>query len=134
MNNLSDGDFVSALEGCRLSNESFHHRDHLRLAWLYLRRHGPAGARLRIAESIRRFAAHHGSPDRYHETITQAWLLLIAEAASRASGHADFDAVLAAFPDLLDKDTPRKYYSEALLQSAAARTAFVEPDLAPLGS
>ena len=38
---MTDQEFAAAIETCRLPNAQFHHRDHLRLAWIYLRRYGP---------------------------------------------------------------------------------------------
>lgn len=124
---LTDQEFADAFESCRLPNEWFHHRDHLRLAWIYVRRYGAASAGGRIGESIRRYAAHHGQPGKYHETVTMAWLRLLAQ-ASECSGAASFAELLAACPELLDPNTLQQYYSPGLLASESARTVFVPPD------
>lgn len=126
---MTDDQFVDAFETCKLPKEMFHHRDHLRLAWIYLRKYGSAVARERTVESIRRYAAHLGVSEKYHETITIAWMLLLEAAAQRGSC---FEDVLAASPELLDKDTLQRYYSSGLLKSDDARKAFVAPDLVPL--
>ena len=57
----TDQEFVRMFEACELPNESFHHRDHIRLAWIYLERYGELEARGQIAGAIRKFAAHHRS-------------------------------------------------------------------------
>ena len=124
---MNDHEFVDAFETCRLPNELFHHRDHLRLAWIYLERYGASDAPARIAESIRRYAAHHGESDKYHETITVAWLRLVADSTGRMRA-ASFDELLAACPELLDKNTLHHYYSPELLASETARTQCVAPD------
>jgi len=129
---LSDDEFTNAFESCELPNEAFHHRDHLRLAWIYLRSYGPVEAQARMSESIRRFAAHHGSADKYHETITVAWLRLVCNAIRRTPRQAAFEDVLAVFPGLLAKTALSEHYSSAVLESAAARMVFVEPDLKPI--
>ena len=41
---LPDDEFLRAFFGLTLANSEFHHRDHLRLAWLAVRRHGPDAA------------------------------------------------------------------------------------------
>ncbi len=123
---MTDEEFVRAFERCEISNADFHHRDHVRLAWLYVRRYG-AAADHRIAAGIRNFAAHHGKLDKYHETMTIAWMRLVEPAAALKS----FDEVTAAFPRLLDKGYVREFYSEELLSSAAARKTFAEPDKHP---
>jgi len=126
---MTDRQFVEAFETCTLPKEQFHHRDHLRLAWIYLKSHGSAAARVRIVESIRRYAAHLGVSEKYHETITIAWMRIVEQAADDLPS---FEDVLAVMPELRDKDTLQTYYSPAVLQSEEARTRFVEPDLKPL--
>lgn len=129
---MSDEEFVEAFESCVLPNEMFRHREHLRLAWIYLRRYGSSEAHARVAESIRTYAEHLGAIHKYHETVTQAWLCLVANADNCLPEAASIEDILAAFPDLLDKSVLRRYYSSALLESDAARIEFVEPDLEPL--
>lgn len=130
---LTDQEFVEAFETCRLPIEQFHHRDHLRLAWIYLRRLGVPAAAVRLGESIRRYAAHHGKPEKYHETVTVAWLRLLAGSANR-SGASSFEELLAASPDLLDKNTLQQYYSPKLLAFESARAQFILPDRKALPS
>jgi hypothetical protein len=129
---LTDLEFVRMFEACELSNDSFNHRDHIRLAWIYLQRYPEPDAQRQMAGAIRRFAAHHGKSDKYHETITVAWLRLIASAMARQPMDASFDELTIAAPELLDKRSIEKFYSTAVLASAAARTYWVEPDLRPL--
>jgi len=124
---VTDQEFVEAFETCRLPNDQFHHRDHLRLAWIYLGRYGASAAAVRIAESIRRYASQHGASAKYHETVTIAWLHLVAESARRCPG-SSFDQLLQASPELVDKNTLHQYYSPELLASETARIHFVPPD------
>jgi len=127
---MNDDEFVRAFEACRLSNGGFHHRDHIRLACIYLQRYGEADATERITQSIRNFAARHGKSEKYHQTMTVAWMRLVADAARRSQG--GFEELTARFPALLDKSTLNAFYSEALLKSEAARSTFIEPDLKAL--
>jgi N-formylglutamate deformylase len=129
---MTDQEFVAAFETCTLPNEDFHHRDHLRLAWIYLEQFGLAKARERLAESIRRYALYHGKSEKYHHTVTIAWLQLIEHAVRGASGGASFEDVLKQFPGLLNRKALDQYYSAAALGSPAARTSFVPPDKEPL--
>ena len=128
---MTDDEFIRAFESCTLPEAMFHHRDHLRLAWLYLGRHGRDGARVRIAKSILRYAASLGKAEKYHHTITLAWLKLVEHAVHRAP-HANFETLLAAHPYLLDKTALEAHYSSSLLGSESSRQTFVEPDLTPL--
>ena len=129
---LTDLEFVRMFEACELANDSFRHRDHIRLAWIYLERYGEPEARGQIAGAIRKFAAQHGKTDKYHETITVAWLRLVRSAMARVPLDASFEELTIAAPELLDKRTIEKFYSTAVLASEAARTYWVEPDLQPL--
>ena len=128
---MNDEDFAQAFERCEISGESFHHKDHVRLAWIYLRRYGPDEAPAHISAVIRRFAAHHGASHKYHETITLAWMRFVALAMRNAPESASFEDLVGAFPKLLDKNSLGEFYSTAVLESEAARASWVEPDLQP---
>jgi hypothetical protein len=125
---MSDDAFMCAFEKCKLPNEVFRHREHVRLSFIYLRRHGFDGARVKIAEGIRRYALHNGAAQKYHETITIAWLRIIQDAMANVPDEAGFEDMLKVFPGLLDKDKLAEFYSSELLRTDRARGAFVEPD------
>ena len=36
---MTDDEFIASFENCSLANESFHHSDHVRMAFLYLCRY-----------------------------------------------------------------------------------------------
>ena len=129
---LSDEAFVEAFEACTLPKETFHHRDHLRLAWLYLRQDDFPAAAGRIEASIRRFAAHLGISEKYHHTITIVWLRLVAAAMSKTGGEVTLGSFFERNPELLDQNLPYQFYSRERLFSDAARAAWIEPDLQPL--
>jgi hypothetical protein len=128
---MDDAEFLRRFEDCTL--EDFRHRDHVRLAWLCLREHGWDGAVERVRSGIRRFAAHHGAARKYHETMTVAWLALVAAAMESEAGAAGFDDLLEAHPRLLDSGALSEHYSPTLLASERAREAWNEPDLRPIG-
>lgn len=129
---MSDEAFVAAFESCELPNGVFRHREHVRLTFIYLRHYGFEGAGKQIREAIRRYALHNGAPQKYHETITMAWLRIVQEASSSVPNGASFEDMIEAYPDLLNKSTLAKYYSEELLGSRVARSSFVEADRAAL--
>jgi hypothetical protein len=128
---MHDQDFVTAFEACALPAEAFHHRDHVRLAWLYLKELPPAAALVRFTEGLQRFAHAHGKPGLYHETITWAYLLLIRERMARAEEGETFEEFAAANPDLLTwkPSVLESYYQAETLGSELARRVFVMPDL-----
>lgn len=126
-----DEAFLRAFEDGSLEKGAFRHRDHVRLAWLCLRLDTPERALARVAHGVRAFAARHGVPQLYHETLTRVWLRLVA-GAMRGRADASFDTFAAARPWLFDTSLPGRFYRPATLESAAARAGWVEPDLAPL--
>jgi len=124
---MNDRDFVAAFEACEIDGGEFHHTDHIRLAWIYLREHPLLEAIERFTASLKRFAAHHGATGLYHETITWAYLLLIHE---RMNGETSFDDFRAANADLFTwkPSILSAYYRDETLASDRARRAFVLPD------
>lgn len=97
---MTDDAFVAAIETCTLPKEEFTHRNHLRLAWLYLRDHEAADADRRIVATIRAYATSLGAAAKFSEPLTVTWMRRV-EAAMAQTPAADFDTFLAAQPDLL---------------------------------
>jgi hypothetical protein len=126
---MSDDDFVTAFERCAIAARDFHHADHVRLAWIYLKRHSLIEAIDRFTSSLRRFTAHHGAARRYHETITWAYLLLIHERMQRGTAD-DWQGFRLANNDLLHwkPSVLERYYTPETLASEMARRTFVLPD------
>jgi len=58
--------FLSAFEVGEIPNAGFRHRDHLLMAWLYLRRDGTERGSESIVAGIKRFAAAKGVPEKYN--------------------------------------------------------------------
>lgn len=129
---MNDDEFVRAFLSGALPNERFHHRDHLRLAWLLTRQLGTVEATRAISSGIRRFAAHHGHAAKYHETMTLFWARIVGHLVEHRPDIADFETFLAAFPMLLDKDLPYRHWRRETMSGATARAQWVEPDLLAL--
>ena len=110
--------------------ESFPHHEHVRAAWLYLKRSSALGAIDEFAQTLRRFAAAKGAHGLYHETITWAFVLLINERMERHGRELDWPAFCRANPDLLCyRPSPLgRYYRLETLESELARRVFVLPD------
>ncbi len=119
---------LSAFLHGRVDNADFHHADHVRVAFEVVRRHDFLDAAQAYARGLRDIAMRAGNPNAYHETITIAFLALIAE---RAQGFESYAAFAAANQDLLDKSVLTKWYAPERLASAAARRTFVLPDQRP---
>ena len=128
----SDEDFLRAFEDLSFPADQFHHREHIRVAWLYLKSSDATRAAERMSDGIRRFANHHGATQKYHHTLTLAWMRLVAAALVEAPAGHNFMQFLAEYSELGDKELLKKYYSPELLQTNAAREGWVLPDLQPL--
>jgi hypothetical protein len=112
-----------------LPADQFHHQQHVHVAWLFVRGHGMPAALSEFTAATKRFANAKGATGLYHETITWAFLLLIAERQAKHPVTA-WDQFEAANPDLLvwKPSILERYYSQELLASALARRTFLMPD------
>ena len=111
----------------RIDAAGFRHADHVRMAFELLRGSMPfPRAAVAFREALRTMAHRAGHPTAYHETITLAFLALIAERAAR--GTDDFEAFTTANPDLFDKRVLERWYSPARLASDLARRTFILPE------
>src|SRR5579872_4882665 len=79
---LSDDEFLRQFEACTLPYRHWTHRAHLRVGYLYVTRLGLAGAIPKVTAGIRAYNRSQGIVDTptsgYHETMTVAWLHLVA--------------------------------------------------------
>ena len=64
---------------CTLAEEEFDHAGHVRAAYLYLQSGDFVESLERMRRAIRNYAGSLGNPDRYHETITVAYVALIQQ-------------------------------------------------------
>lgn len=129
MTSLDDPAFVAAFRDTSLPPSAFHHRDHVRMAWLYLRECGPVDAPARFAVDLQRFAVAKGVPGLYHATVTGAYMALISERIV-TTPTAVWDDFAAAHPDLFTwkPGVLDRYYSSERLWSPLARAQFLLPD------
>lgn len=132
---MDDETLWTAFHDKALTHAQWSHEAHLRVAWLHVTRYPLDEAHLRLRAGILRLNERHGlveSPERgYFETLTYAWLALVA-AAQREVGAPTSLALLEARPTLLDRTLPLRHYSRELLRTVRARAVLVPPDLAPL--
>ena len=127
---MSDEDFIRNFEACTLPNSSFHHEQHVRIVWLYLRRYPLLETLARFSESLKRFAAANGKPNLYHETITWAYAFLIHERTRRNPRPQTWAEFVAANSDLFDwkNSILKSFYEDDTMRSDLARQVFVFPD------
>ncbi len=126
---MTDEQLMHDFEAGRPPEGGFHHPQHVRVAWNYLRSHALPDALDRFCGGLKRFAAAQGATGLYHETITVAYLLLINERLS-TTRELDWEGFAAAHPDLLTwkPSLLERYYRPETLATDHARRVFVMPD------
>jgi hypothetical protein len=126
---LSDAELIQGFESATLP--SFPHADHVRVTILYLALHGREETERKLFEGLRRFAAAKGVPEKFHVTMTIAWLDLVEDARRCHPEASNPAALVAACPELLNRDALLRFYTAGRLLSDDARQRWVPPDLTP---
>lgn len=133
-----DEAFLARFEGKAIPLSEWHHREHIRVAYLYVRRYGFADALARLRAGIQALNKVNGIVDQltygYHETMTKAWLRIVDSTIRRQGpGEHSLD-FLEKQPHLTQKTLLRLFYTRDRLISAEAKARFVEPDVTALPS
>ena len=131
---MSDDDvFIQQFESCTFPFDQWHHRAHVKLAYLYAVRFGHAIAAGKLRAGIRAYNTANHVPDLltsgYHETMTMAWLHVIHATIQVYGKRATADEFFDFHPQLGQKKILRLFYSPELFMSPAAKREFVPPDL-----
>jgi len=128
---LTDTQFLAAFERCELTGAQFDHTGHLRIAWLWLQRCTLDEAIQKTCTGIQQLATYLGSPDKFHRTVTEALVRLMAHRGAATLSWGDF---LRANPDLTNdaKALLARHYSPQRLIDPRSRLEFLEPDREPL--
>ena len=128
-----DQEFRRGFEALTFPKTEFKHRQHLRLAYVYLTEHDTDAVHGRMRAALHAFIAHHGiDPMKYNETITKAWILAVRHFMEKSPATSCFDDLILEHPAILDSKIMLTHYSTERLYSSDARTGFVEPDLDPI--
>jgi hypothetical protein len=109
----------------------FRHRQHINLAFLAVRRYGMPDATGKICTWIRQITAYERAPQKYHHTVSRAWVEIVAHHVDADPECADFDTFAGRNSALLDKRLLSRHYRSATLAAQPARLGWVEPDLLP---
>ena len=135
--NLDDDALFRAYRDGVLVPKDFVHAVHVRLAFIYLRREPDFGeAALAFRRDLKRFAHENGVGHIYHETLTWAYLALLAE-RMHDDDASDSREFLQRFPDLARHrgGALERYYDlERITASKKAREVFVLPTRASDGA
>jgi hypothetical protein len=126
--NHEDVELTRGLECCQIPHDGFSHASHLRVAWVYLNESASLDqAVARMALTLRRFAASVGKAEKYSEATTVFWMLQVAAARAAMPG-AGLDAVLRAYPRLLDKNLIRADDRSHVIASGPTHSPSDAPD------
>ncbi len=117
---------LRAFDVGRIEPAAFPHREHVRFAYEMLGRYSFAETAIRFAHGLGHIARKAGKPQLYHETITIAFLAVIAERRA-ITQHRNWAEFIAKNEDLLDKNLLLRWYSKEELASDLARKTFCLP-------
>jgi hypothetical protein len=134
---MSDDDkFLEQFESKTLPLEEWHHKQHIKVAYLYLRKFPFDKAMERMRAGVKAFNAAKGIPEAldrgYHETMTQAWLRLVYFTLCEYGAAESAEAFYERSEHLTQKKTLRFFYTREVFMSWQAKKEFVEPDIVPL--
>ncbi len=126
---MTNAELINRFESDAVPSDSFHHADHVRLAFAYLSENPPLQALEKFTAALKQFATARGKPQLYHETITHAYFFLIRERIARTKPES-WEDFATRNPDLLQwkGGVLSRYYDEATLGSDLAREVFLFPD------
>src|SRR5438477_11650037 len=131
---MTDPEFLAAFRAQSIPQQEWTHRAHVRAAYLHLCEVPFERAMDAMREGIKKLNKSHGlveTPERgYHETLTRAWLMIVASAISSRGRCESFESFAAEHPHLLCRTLLRLYYSPKGMPPES-RYQFIGPDLAP---
>lgn len=119
---------VAGFEDCSLPYINWTHRAHLAVAVSYVTQLPFPAALDRVRSRIQTYNRTRGSGTGYHETVTAVFMRAAADFVAR---HPDLGpaAALAGLAAWCDMNWVRRHYSAERLESAEAKTGWVEPDV-----
>ncbi len=101
-----DPELAAILPGITGPGGQFRHRQHINLAFYAVRRYGMPDAASVICGWIRQIAAYERAPQKYHHTVSRAWVELVAHHVGADPDCEEFDVFADRNPALLDKRLP----------------------------
>jgi len=125
-----DRRFCADFAACRIQPGAFDHRAHIRLAYIYLAEHDAETSLTLMRSALLAFIQRHQIPvAKYHETLTQAWILAVRHFMAISPAGESAADFIADNPSMLDPRIMLTHYSTEVLFSEEARARFVEPNL-----
>lgn len=133
---MTDDEFLKGFQECTIPHDQWSHRAHIRMAYLHLARDPFDLALPKVRAGILKLNAAQNTPEAidrgYHETVTQAWLRIVAATMKHYGTTATSEEFCNQQPHLLARTLLRLFYSRGRIMSWEAKKGWVEPDLTPL--
>ena len=127
---MTDEEFLKEFEDCTL--EEFHHSDHIRMAWIYLRKFGYETGSTKVKDGIKKFAAAKNANTLYHETITEFWVRLVHHVIVGNPQVEEFAEFFKSFWALRDSKSVFRHYTKDFLMSEKAKREWTPANLMPM--
>lgn len=135
---MDDAVFYERFLAGQFPAESWKHREHVKAAYLCLRRYALSEATEQMRRGLAALNTSHKAPNEidrgYHETMTMAWMRVVDVTMRVCGAESDSDAFCEKHPHLMQKTLMRLFYSKERIMTWDAKQRFVDPDLAPLPS
>ena len=130
-------DLVARFRARTLPKAEWTHQAHLAVGAWHVQTYGADDAMRRLRDGIRALNRSHGTANTdssgYHETITQAYVVLLDDFLQRAGGDDLAGRVRALMQSpLASREALLTFYSKPRLFSVDARRGWLPPDLQPL--
>ena len=132
---VDDDTFLHRFERQEISLTCWEHRAHVRVAWKYIQQEASLErAYTRMRDGIYALLDHNGiSQDKYNETVTRGYLILIAKAVGERT--QSWCRFYKDNPSLFDRTSPPllAYYTKEELLSDEARQSWIQPSKRDFG-
>lgn len=131
---IEDKEFKNSVESCEFAVQNFDHRAHLRLAYIYLAEYNTQTAVNLMRDALSGLLKHAGidPSNKYHETLTKAWILAVHHFMNNTDSSISADNFIDKNTIMLDSNVMLTHYSAEVLFSDEARKVFVRPNLDPI--
>jgi hypothetical protein len=129
-----DQEFKRLVESCEFPVAEFDHRAHIRLAYIYLVENNTEQSVDLMRDALTDLLKHAGidPSGKYHETITEAWILATNHFIRNTENSQSAEEFIDKNAIMLDSKIMMTHYSAEVLFSNEARNGFVEPNLDPI--
>lgn len=103
----------------------FSHQAHVYATWLMLQEAPALSALGEFRRGLREIAQASGHAEKYHETLTVAWFILVLERLQKGETWEEY---MTRNPDLLNAGLVDEFYGFDVMRHERARHEFIAPE------